>query len=260
MFLTGRNFVCCYFVSKNIFAAFSYVLFFQHTKSQNVRRKKNNISCLFFPYAPWDSFLFFLHLRGLVHQYSWKLFLTSVPPEGICFLRNLSHFFLVISSLMHCNFFLPKGIIGFAPTLSSYGIPKRSLESLACSLHLVCSYKDNRRYSLTPLPHNCLNYFYPTLSGGIEKHSQYGIWELYFLLAELPVKDTVCSVFSNICSIITYLSFHQKERDNLKFSNLLRNNPYFWGLCLIALCILLLPFALSLLSNLVLYSNWTVSL
>lgn len=234
--------------------------FFNTQKARMWGGRKTISLAFFFPMPHEILFFFFLHLRGLVHQYSWKLFLTSVPPEGICFLRNLSHFFLVISSLMHCNFFLPKGIIGFAPTLSSYEIPKRSLESLACSLHLVCSYKDNRRYSLTPLPHNCLNYFYPTLSGGIEKHSQYGIWELYFLLAELPVKDTVCSVFSNICSIITYLRFHQKERDNLKFSNLLRNNPYFWGLCLIALCILLLPFALSLLSNLVLYSDWTVSL
>lgn len=74
---------------------------------------------------------------------------------------------------------------------------------------------------------------------------------------------TLClfCVFSNTCSVIfVCLSFHQKERDNLKSSNLLRSNTCFWGQCLIALDILLLPSALSLLSSLVLYSVWTVSL
>lgn len=126
------------FSQKNIFAAFSYVWFFNMHKSQNVRREKNNISCLFFFFSlcPMRFFSFFTP-QGIGPSVKLKtLLVTSVPPEGICFLRNLNCVFLVISSLMHWNFFLPKGIIGFAPTLSSFGIPKLSLEFLACSLHL----------------------------------------------------------------------------------------------------------------------------
>lgn len=35
-------------------------------------RKTIYLAGVFFPHAPWDTFLF-SHLRGLVHQYSWKL-------------------------------------------------------------------------------------------------------------------------------------------------------------------------------------------
>lgn len=72
-FLLGGILYAATLSQKTSLLLFLMFYFFNMHKSQNVRRKKNSISCLFFPYAPWDYFLF-LHPRGLVHQCSWKLF------------------------------------------------------------------------------------------------------------------------------------------------------------------------------------------
>lgn len=151
--------------------------FFNMHKGQNVRRKIN-ISCFFFLSPRPHEIIFFFYTSG-----DWFISGTENSFWLLCHQRGFASLGISIVFLLlflpKCIgiFFFPKGIIGFAPTLSSFGIPKRSLESLACILHLVCSNRDNKRIFLnsSSLPHNCLNYFCRILSGGIEKHSQYGI-------------------------------------------------------------------------------------
>lgn len=91
---------------------------------------------------------------------------------------------------MHWNFFLPKWIMFFVPTFSSFWIYKLTLESLACSLCLLCSNEDFPNFFPALI---FLNYFFPILIWGTETLSV-TTEELYSLSVELTIQNTASAL------------------------------------------------------------------
>lgn len=127
---------------KTFWVDFSYKMFYfsffqLRQKCQKLRRNKNIISAL--AYDPWDWLFFFFNTPG-----DWSIAVAenylidfSGTEGSIYFLRNLNFFSLLFLPLMHWNFFFPNGL---SVSHSPYALSGSwTLESLACSLHLVWS-------------------------------------------------------------------------------------------------------------------------